>query len=230
MKEEIAKPTNTVLLEGPVCSCSVDKDTASAILARIEICTAARRKDRGKTVFENVIFHRAIVIADGENADRLRTLSRKPIDLTGDIAKLDCVRLEGFLSANKNGQHYVSVPKEGVRFLDHLSFKNGIQLQGKVLETSNNSAYAGAVLQCEGPDNKPVIVPIQMYSKDNPRKYSDLCSGKVRKGDILSVKGPLMSQVYSNGKNDVFQCSVNVSNYENLNKKKTQKKQATLGV
>ena len=233
MKEETAKPVNSVLLEGPVCSCSVHhvfEDTSPAVLAKLEICTAARRKDKNGVHFENVILHRAIVLADGENAEKIRSLSQKTIDLTGDISKLDYVRLEGSLAANKSGQHYVNVPKEGISFLTRMSFKNDIRLQGKVLETTNNSAYAGAILECEGPDKKSVIVPIQIYSKDNPRKYSDLCSGKVRKGDVLSVKGPLISRIYSNGENNVFQCNVNVNSYENLNKKKSQKKQTNMGM
>ena len=67
-------------------------------------------------------------------------------------------------------------------------------------EITFNSAYAGAVLECKGANDKNVLVPVNIYSKDNPRKYGDLCSGKVKKGDVLSVKGPLISGYYSNGK------------------------------
>lgn len=230
MKEETENKSNSVLLEGPVFSCSIIEDTKDAVRAKMEVCTAAKVKDQGVTRLTNPIIHRAIVTATGDEAAGIRELVSKTIDLTGDLSKADCVRLEGALSSNIKGQQYISVPPEGIAFLDRLSFKNKVQLEGSIKEITFNSAYAGAVLECKGANDKSVLVPVNIYSKDNPRKYGDLCSGKVKKGDVLSVKGPLISGYYSNGKKDVYLCSVNVNNYETLGKKKTQKKQATLGV
>ncbi len=226
---------NAVHLEGAVCSCVIThtpgKDT---VIAQMEICTASIQKNAGTAKLKNPVIHRAVAVASGENAARLRALSNETggirINLSEDLPKLKCVSVDGRLTKNDKAQPYVAVAEEGLAFPERLAFKNTAILQGRVLETTYNDAYAGAVLQCEGEGGRQILVPVNIYSKDNPRKYADLASGKIRKGDILSVKGPLISGFYSNGEKEVYRCHVNINNYDNLSRKRTQQKTSSLGV
>lgn len=222
------KHKNSVTLEGPVCSCSIVHDTPDAVLARMEIVTAAKVREQGKTRLTNAVIHRVLATVSGEDAKRLRNIAAKPIDLTGDISKGDYVHLEGSITA-ANGHPFVAVPQEGFRFLERMAFRNKIELEGRIVEVSYNSAYAGAVLACSGHDGNTVLITVNIYSKDNPRRYSDLASNKVKKDDVISVKGPLVGGYYSNGEKQVYRCTVNVSTYD-LQSKKKQQKTTPLGV
>ena len=230
MKEK-QSTTNNIHLEGPVRSCTIVKKAKDAVLANLEVYTAAVTIDSdGKMSFKNGMLHRVSTHATGENAKWLIELSLKKIDFTQDISKLDYVSVDGMITGNDINQQYVSVHDENFHVLDKFSIKNRSQIEGVVMETNYNAAYAGAVLQCKGEAGKPVTVSFIISAKDNPRKYNDLCSGKVKKGDTLSIKGPLMSSMYSNGEDSFYRCSVNVNNYETLAHKKTQKKKAETGM
>lgn len=224
MKETKIKDTeNSVHLEGPINSCRITELKEGSILAQIEICTAARHKEDGKTKLVNPIFHHVAVVTDGENAERLRKLSTEASPSDKSQPGLSCTAvIDGQIAMDKNGQPFVQALKESFRLNDRISFKNTSTIKGIVREITYNDAYAGIILECKGPGEKPVLVPVTIYSKHNQRKYADLASGKVKTGDTLEIKGPLISGYYSNGEKEVFRCHVNINTYKRLTLKKEQ--------
>lgn len=229
--------TNIVHLEGKVFSCKITSKDEQGVTADVRICTAKTVADKDKTKRENPLIHRIVVNATGEKASRLQEIEAA-IKAAGEVkpnempSVKDVVAIDGKLAVKKNGQPFILVENDKISFPKKLMMKNSITLQGKVIETLSNIAYASATIELNNPaeNGRKVRIPVCISSKDNPRKYAEMSQGKVKNGDVLAVKGPLISQKYSNGDREIFMCSVRIANYDNLSQKQTKTKKTQVGL
>ena len=238
MPQEISNNVNIVHLEGTVFSCKTTGIGEGAVRAEMKVCTAKPKKESGQLRFSNPLLHRVVVCASGDKAQRLLNIEASLAEKSAENGQespmplKDIVAIDGKIAVNKNGQPFVLVDDERISFPKKLTMKNFITLQGKVMETSSNVAYASAKIAVKNPIDKgqDVMIPVCIYSGDNPKKFADLSQGRVKPGEILSVKGPLISKTYSAGDKTKFICSVNINNYEVLSLKQTKTKKTQVGM
>lgn len=227
---------NTANIDGLVYSCDITELGNGKIAAKMVICTATQKKlENGTTTSDNWINHRAVAIAEGEKAEKLRKAQETYKNNMANYGKPGFtptpvpISIQGPLVLNNNKEPFISVSEDKLEFPKKLKMKNTISIKGEVAETACNEAYATAMLKTASEDGKNIIIPICIYNRDNPRKWADISSGRVKKGDMINVTGPLISRMFNDGQKKMFRCSVNAGNFTVSNKKKTQKETATLG-
>lgn len=231
-QNEPDKTQNTVHIEGQVFSCVItNKDNPSDYtVADLEVITATRHEtEDGKIELKDKLFHRVRVIATGENRKKYKQLEKvceiernkkyniKPI----------AISLEGEITVGKNNQPYVLATKDNISFSDNIKFKNSLKLLGKVEKTISNNHFATAILSSQTSFGKKILIPMVVFNKDNPKGWNDIASGKLHKGDIIDISGPLVSSFYGNGKDSKYRCSVNVKHSTILNQKLHKEKKKT---
>ena len=235
MPKEQNNTSNIVHLEGPVDKCLTRDLDGGALLALIELSTASARKTaEGNRSFSNVMFHRIEVLTrNEEKANELRRIAQ---ELRQEGADHPFLSVKGGLSVNSNGQVFVLADDRTgeLKLVDKkdASFKNTVNISGKILQTSSNNAYAVATLAVanamEGmPD---VRIPVCIYHNDNPKQWTELSGGKIQKGQTMSVRGPLITRPYSDGEKTKSICSVNIKKYEILDQIKKETKKSTMSV
>lgn len=221
---------NFVHLEGTVVSCRIINEDGDKVKAAIKLCTAKPIPEGDRIKMTNPLMHPVIISASGEKATKLKDLAScmdstmtesKPQTATSENIIMS---IEGNLTTDKTGRIYVQTKEDKISFPKKLSMKNLTILQGRVVQTLSNIAYASAKLEIDNPadDGTTVRIPICISSSDNPKQYAEISKGNVKQGDILSVKGPLISKTYSDGKKEINICSVNVARYNNLSQTQTQ--------
>lgn len=219
-KKEFESQDNIVRLEGPVFSC-ITKDTGNDnVVAWIRLVTGPR---------ENRQYHRIKTMASGENARKLRDLEKKcqmNIEQWNDGSRRiseQRISVYGHLAATKEGTMVLVSEKDLQYTNSRKNTVNSANIRGELVDLIHNEAYATALVKVNDREALPgPVIPVTFYRKDNPKKWSELAEGDVKKGEHLSFGGALMSKTYSNGDKSIFRCSINTDNYIRLDKKQKQ--------
>ena len=187
--------TNKVFLEGGVAACKLRGD-AKYTVGDILLYTVYPDKVDGESPSERLgkIFHRVRVVAPKGMDGELRELD----DLVrgGPSGSPVCRQVRGALKV-VDGRAFVQCDIRNFIKLDRLPVHNNnyTELSGRISEITYSDM--GAVVNVDAGGGQ-----VSAYaSKDmNPALWELISSGRLGKGEAVSMSGPLLSSEYSDGK------------------------------
>ena len=197
------KSVNSVHLEGIVESCRVIGEVMGKTAAKLSVITLHPKEqsvgaDISMQEYEK-IRHNVRVVADGPHVDLLRSLESelKTERATGlkELMTMHPCIVEGVLR-EQNGENFVEARDGGFSLSDTLKTKgnNLAKIVGKVLAVTYTDRSCR--LELETPQGKvQSFFPRQI----NRNSWDAVASGKIAKGDLLSLQGPLMNMEFSDG-------------------------------
>ncbi len=217
------KHSNNVHLDGAVDHCLITGEKNGFVVARMEVFTlTAKSPDlsgyRPAEKFEKS-FHRVRVAVKQDAAEPLRALDAET--RSGGIKGLHTVSIDGSI-AQVDGSPVIDVRGDGVRFTDKNlpnTDNNKVSLSGTVRETTFTDMSASMVL-----DVDKVPVRVRFLRSTNPKGWEDVKEHRIGKGDEVSLEGPLISRKFSDGKKELFDCSVAAKTVQLLKLAKEEKR------
>jgi hypothetical protein len=202
------------------------------------ICTAFPHKKQDNSIeFINKMYHRVRVIADkdGNVAKKLLKIEKNCLEnkkrfATGQSpVNVIFATVDGQLSQGLDGKPHIDVKEFDINFPSKMTYENNnvASIKGKIIETLANNGYATAIISARS-YNGPIMVPVVISHKNNPKEWSDISYGKISKNDTIRIEGPLISRLYGNGTTQTYRCSINVKQMTILEKKIERKTSPTL--
>lgn len=133
------------------------------------------------------------------------------------------ISVKGSLSSNKEGEVFVQAKE--ISFTKEDKTRNSIKLSGKIIDTSNNRAYANVLIGTYDHQGQYREIPSLLKKSTDHQKWAELGpGGKLRKNSFISLEGNLLSKHYSNGEDKIFMCAVNIQKCE-ISLAKTKEKE-----
>lgn len=190
---------NKVRLDGCVVGCKIVSDGPKRLVADLVFVTNYRRKETpGEAPASErlgSLKHPVRVVLNSEDAlsADLRELASRE-----SIRTMEVFRLDGSLHQEAE-TGYVLVGRDGMRRTDAVTIgrNNRFEITGLVKSIGVTDESARVVVRC-GRESLTSFV-----SKEScPKEFETIRSGKIRKGDVLSMRGPLVPQRFTDGKSN----------------------------
>lgn len=196
--------TNSVHLDGLVESCRFVGDAGGRSVAKLTVVTLHPRESspssRPSDSFEKIT-HVVRVLADQKLAKELQSLIR---DLRTEraanepeLAVLYPCSLDGSLRT-LDGDTFVDVVGKNFTLTQQVSTSAGnniANLEGRVASCSFTDTSARLNV-----NTKQGVVSVFFSKVANPSGWESVSAGSVRKGDRVSLSGPLVDRVFTDGK------------------------------
>lgn len=198
------KNNNSVHLEGVVESCKLAGEVSGKTVAKLSVITLHPKEgiDAGASPSQKYERYRHMVrlVMDGEGVAVVKSLERElameKASSQPDIASLHPCIIEGTLRS-QDGENFVEASNEGFSLTDRVRTRdnNVAHIVGKVISTSYTDESARIrVATAEG------VVNSFFPRSVNQAGWEAVSSGKLKKGDVVSMDGPMLSAEFSDGK------------------------------
>ncbi len=194
---------NSIHLDGVVDSCALVKDGSGKDVAAIILRTMHPRPGvpssaKASERFE-MLHHRVVVPVVDANRGELSSLAS-----SGGDGVVRPYSIDGVVTFS-GGDAVVVCSPDGLSRQEKVrtSENNSVTLTGRIRSVSNPGQSASFVLRTKDGDVRVFV------SKDvNQAGWRDVTEGKFRKGDTVSLTGPLFSRMYTDGKSNMRVCTV----------------------
>lgn len=206
------KKVNSVQLDGLVESCRIVGELSGRTVAKLSVVTLHPNGSAGVASVPlssqyDKFHHLVRVCASGETAKALALLEKelRTERAAGevDLMSLHPCSVSGVLRFGPDGDALVDVLDGGFSLTDRVKTRdnNLVRITGNVLSVSFTDESARLQV---GTDEGPVSV---FFPKSLNRSGWDAVSaGKLSKGDMLTLSGPLVVSEYTDGKKDIRTC------------------------
>lgn len=214
-KEETKSMNSSAHLEGIINQMDIHGEKDGTISAWVVIGTMDMIKKDADVTFGNAQLHMVKVAgASGEEARSLEELSRKDFG-----RERVCVTVDGTLKTAQGDVTFVLVSPKDFKITDHIQYKDNrkVALRGEIAATSVNDNYATMTVDLDG-----ARVRVIMSRERQPKMWSDIAAGKIRKGDKVSASGTMRTQKFTDGGRTIIKMIVDARRSEKLTL--TQKK------
>ncbi len=199
---------NSIHLKGLVYTCSAatgksgGRERRSAALV---IATAAKDGDTLRWQYHRVgvSVTRKMGALMNRMADDIES-NRANYGREGYVPKTYVAEAEGSIRT-VGGETFIDA--ESVKFAlappggDGVAFVNEASVTGTVEDVLVNNNYASVILRSDG-----VRLPLILSRNDDRKGYEEAAAGTIKKGDEVSLAGPLCSRTYSNGRDTTACC------------------------
>lgn len=201
------KNENSVHLDGLVESCRFlgDIPERKLTVAKLSIVTlhpnSPSRLGSSPTPSEQFdrIHHLVRVVADADLLSELQSLSRE-LNLERasgkpELSQLHPCSIDGHL-CTVDGETFVEANPGGFTFTEKVgtTLNNVAKVSGNVVSVSFTDESARVNLGLG-----PVVVSSFFSKESNRSGWDAVASGKLKRGDVVSMSGPLISSEFSNG-------------------------------
>lgn len=224
------KKNNQVRLDGILKALKIAKQEDNLSVALATVVTLHPRdgvssSELPSALYENVE-HNVQIIDKSASGRRLAALSSDFSSLSASKELFAC-SLDGFLYCDGRDS-YVVCDVADIKRTEKVrtSANNSVSLAGSVVSTSFSGESASIRLKTdEG------VIDTFIVRKDSQAFWEMVSSGKVKRNDIVSVSGPLLSGKMTDGDRTINTCMVcpHVLQMQRLDKKINRKSGATLG-
>lgn len=194
---------NNIHLNGLVDSCKLVVDESGKEMAAIRFRTIHPRLDVPDTAkaserFEP-FFHKVMVPVVASNREELVALVGQQ-----DGSSLRPYDIDGVLSFH-GGDAVVICPPGGMVRAEKVKTadNNVVSLAGRIRSVSAPGKFASLLVHTKEGDVRVIV------SKDvNEAGWRMVSEGRIKKGDSVSLSGPLRTRMYTDGKSDMRSCSI----------------------
>lgn len=218
---------NSVFLNGTVGDCRIlGRDGNVSAVAGISFYTLLQKPGASReaklTDRNTLMRHMVRVKAEGgEDVKRLLELERscrtqtvlRPHELRGVLREK-----EGSSFIDCRSEDFVPVRK----ILEDVKQNNRASMVGSVIATTHTDDFAKVVVDT-GEGQVSAFFPKETF----PEAWEAIAGGRFKKGSVLSMKGPLQSQEYTDGDRSVFTSIVTPHVMEQVRLSKTLKERKT---
>ena len=206
------KQVNSVQLEGLVESCRIVGEVDGKTVAKLSVVTLHPNESAPVASVPlssrlDKFRHDIRVSGNGDLARNLQMLERelKTEKAAGeaDLMSLHPCSVSGVLRSTPDGEMFVDVAGKGFALTDRVKTRdnNLVRISGSVLAVSYTDESAR--LQVGTPEG-PVSV---FFPKSaNRNGWDAVSSGKIKKGDLLTLTGPLAVSEFTDGRKYVRTC------------------------
>ena len=222
---------NNIHLKGLVYTCSAETGKSGGRERRgaaLVIATAAKTGDTLQWQYHrvNVSVTRKLGALMNRIAEDIED-NRANYGREGYVPKTYVAEAEGSIRMN-GGETFIDASSVSFALAplseDNVAFVNEASVTGTVEDVLVNNNYASVILRSDG-----ARLPLILSRNDDRKGYEEAAEGTIRKGDEVSLKGPLCSRTYSNGRDTTACCMLYNSTYTVRHRMEKQQSQ-TAGV
>lgn len=191
--------TNQVYLNGHVGSCIILRRDEQETVAGLRFYTFIPKEnapENGRTTqrFDHME-HKVRVVAVGPDGDRLLDIER----MCAKDPRIHPYELRGILRELEDGSSIIDCRMEDLWPTDGIEtnpeINNVTKISGSVVQTSYTDRYAKVLLDT-GEGNVTVWFPKETFEE----AWNVVKEGRMVRGTMLSLEGPLLSREYTDGK------------------------------
>ena len=215
--------TNSVYLEGPIAGCHYVKDRADGgLVAGFSFATAIPNPDATADMkpserIRELMIHRVRVVASALEASSLRSLAES---YRGKAA-LQPYEVNGGVLLEEGGEAVVECRMADLRKAGAIKItgNNEMSLSGSIDSVSYTDRFARIILDT-GVSKVSTFFPKKTF----PNAWEMIANGSLKKGSLISAKGPLMSMKVTDGKRELLTAVVVPHHMEQIRLREDKRK------
>ena len=217
------KTYNSVHLEGFVETCRIAGELSGKTVSKLSVITlhpkAVPDEGPAQGVSERYekMRHMVRVVATGQLADEMRRLSRS-LGTESDLEGLFPCRLDGQI-ASQGTDNFIDVRDGGFALVKSIATENNdtARVLGEVKSVSYTDRSAKLLVSAGDS-----LIHVVALRSESLAAWNSVAEGRVVKGDMVSLSGPVHSMEFTDGQRTVCAALVSPRQFEKLEMKKSK--------